>query len=111
MKLALGVFNSKYVHSSLAPWCLAAAVEQRAPETDCRVLEGTINQPPAALAQRVIGAKPDAVGFSVYIWNRRHTFEAVRLVRRALPRCVILLGGPEVSHNPAEVLAELPEAD
>lgn len=109
MQLVLAVYNSKYIHSSLAPWCLAAACE--AAGQPAQVLEGTINQPPAALAQRVIGAKPDAVGFSVYIWNRRHTFEAVRLVRRALPRCVILLGGPEVSHNPAEVLAELPEAD
>lgn len=63
MKLALGVFNSKYVHSSLAPWCLAAAVEQRAPETDCRVLEGTINQPPKKLADAMAALDPDAAGF------------------------------------------------
>lgn len=109
MQLVLAVYNSKYIHSSLAPWCLAAACE--AAGQPAQVLEGTINQSPAALAQKIIEAKPDTAGFSVYIWNRRHTFEAVRLVRRALPGCVILLGGPEVSHNPAEVLAELPEAD
>ncbi len=108
MQLVLAVYNSKYIHSSLAPWCLAAACE--AAGLPAQVLEGTINQPPSTLAQQVIAAKPDVAGFSVYIWNRRHTFEAVRLVRRALPHCVILLGGPEVSHNPDEVLAELPEA-
>lgn len=111
MKLALGVFNSKYVHSSLAPWCLAAAVEQRAPETDCRVLEGTINQPPEKLADAMAALDPDAAGFSVYIWNRKATFAAVRRLRQLRPECLILLGGPEVSYCAAQMLKALPEAD
>lgn len=44
MQLVLAVYNSKYIHSSLAPWCLAAACE--AAGQPAQVLEGTINQPP-----------------------------------------------------------------
>ena len=40
---ALCAINAKYIHSSLAPWCLAAGVEAYAPELTARVVEGTIN--------------------------------------------------------------------
>ena len=45
MKAVLFALNAKYIHSSLAPWCLAAGVETHAPELAdrVRVVEGTIN--------------------------------------------------------------------
>ena len=45
-KVVLAAIHSKYIHSALAPWCLAAAVEEYClfPH-QVLVREGTINQP------------------------------------------------------------------
>ena len=52
MKIALCCINSKYVHSSLAPWYLAAAMEGI--ETcEVSVVEGTINQSVEEISQKI----------------------------------------------------------
>lgn len=111
MKLVLAVYNSKYIHSSLAPWCLAAGLQQYAPWVEYTVQEGTINQPPELLVNKILQQKPDVVGFAVYIWNRTQTIQAVQQLRQATPDCKIILGGPEVSYNAAQVLNEIPQVD
>ena len=46
MKAVLFALNAKYIHSSLAPWCLLAAVEAAGPAGVCaEVREGTVNEP------------------------------------------------------------------
>ena len=53
MKIALCCINSKYVHSSLAPWYLAAAMEGI--ETcEVSVVEGTINQSVEEISQKIL---------------------------------------------------------
>jgi radical SAM superfamily enzyme YgiQ (UPF0313 family) len=104
--------NSQYVHSSLAPWCLKAGLREyaRAP-FEARVVEGTVNEPMEAVAGRVIDAAPDILSISCYIWNIVYVQRLLPLLRAALPGCVFVLGGPEVSFCAAEVLARVPEAD
>ena len=53
------VLNSKYIHSSLAPWCLLAGVNAYC-ETDitAQVIEGTINEPIKNVAQRILRKAP-----------------------------------------------------
>lgn len=93
--------NSKYVHSSLAPWCLAAAVEPPAVAT---VVEGTINEPQERLLERILATEPDLVAFSCYVWNIRPITALIPLLRQRLPRVRILLGGPEVSYRAENAL-------
>lgn len=90
--------NSKYIHSSLAPWYLAAAAE------GVRVVEGTINEPQDALLSRIVQTSPDLMAFSCYIWNIGCVTELIPQVRKALPDTKILLGGPEVSYRPEDAL-------
>ena len=46
MKAVLFALNAKYIHSSLAPWCLLAGVEAAGPAGVCaEVREGTVNEP------------------------------------------------------------------
>ena len=51
-KVVLAAIHSKYIHSALAPWCLAAAVEEYClfPH-QVLVREGTINQPDEKLLE------------------------------------------------------------
>lgn len=111
MKLVLAVYNSKYIHSSLAPWCLGAGLKQYAPFVKWKVLEGTINQPYLQLVEQILQEKPDLITFSVYIWNKEITLKAIKAIKQQLPNCKILLGGPEVSYNAKEVLEESPETE
>ena len=92
MKLVLAVYNSKYIHSSLAPWCLAAGMNTYAPEIPWAVKEGTINQPMEQLVGEIIKETPDIVGFSVYIWNKEITLQAVQALKQQNKNCIVVLG-------------------
>lgn len=96
--------NSKYVHSSLAPWCLLASVESPAKAS---VVEGTINEPQDQLLNRILATKPDLVAFSCYIWNINCVSDLLPLLRKKLPQVRILLGGPEVSYRAEDALSTL----
>ena len=107
----LCALNAKYIHSSLAPWCLAAAVHEYAPEIRASVCEGTINEAEDAVLQRIAAQNPDAVTFTCYLWNIRATLRLAAALKRQNPNVCIVLGGPEVSYNAAEVLRENPQID
>lgn len=107
LKVLICSVNSKYIHSSLAPWCLKAGIENYS-FYNHKVLinEGTINESPEAVAARIINNTPDIVGFCCYIWNIDFVIQTAKLLREKLPTCVIVFGGPEVSYNPLEVLTK-----
>ncbi len=111
-RIALVSVSSQYVHSALAPWCLKAGLAAYAQRPhEASVLEGTVNEGPERLLAEIISARPDMVGLSCYIWNITWIGGLLPLLRRALPGCVIVLGGPEVSHRSEDALARFPEAD
>ncbi|MBP3560299.1 MAG: B12-binding domain-containing radical SAM protein [Clostridia bacterium] len=104
MKVVIACLNSKYIHSSLAPWCLASGVKAYCGnDVDFKVMEATINGDIDEFASRIIAEKPDVVSFSCYIWNVLKTIEACSLVKEKL-RCKIIVGGPEVSYRADDVL-------
>lgn len=104
--------NSKYIHSSLAPWYLKAASEKNCRQkVNVHVVEGTINEPPGKILSRIVELSPDVAGFSCYIWNIEIIKELIRKLRQQLPEVVIILGGPEVSYCAKDILTQLPEAN
>ena len=104
MKIIISCLNSKFVHASLSPWCLAAGVREFCREThDVSVLESTINGDTESFARKIIDEKPDVVAFSCYIWNITKTLEICRLIKEN-HNCKIILGGPEVAYRPKDVL-------
>lgn len=112
MKAVLFALNAKYIHSSLAPWCLLAGVEAARPEDVFAVVrEGTINEPEQDVLDRILAEAPDAVLFSCYLWNIRETLRLAAAVKAARPGVCVVLGGPEVSYNAREVLAENPQVN
>ena len=104
MKVIISCLNSKFVHASLSPWCLAAGVREFCREThDVSVLESTINGDTESFACKIINGKPDVVAFSCYIWNIMKTLEICRFIKENHD-CKIVLGGPEVAYRSKDVL-------
>lgn len=112
IKVALLSVSSKYVHSSLAPWCLKAGLDAYALAAhDTIIIEGTVNEPPAAVLARVAQARPQVLGICCAIWNITCVAGLLPGIREALPQCVIVLGGPEVSYRAQDALTSYPQAD
>ena len=105
MKVVLCAINSKFVHSSLAVWYLAAAMEKDSKNNQCVVVEGTINEDEELLYKRISESSPKMVGLSTYIWNKKTVFSLAEKLKRNLG-CKIVLGGPEVSYNAKEILEQ-----
>lgn len=105
MKAIISTLNSKYIHSSLAPWCLFTACRSYCKKNhDIKVIEGTVNESIDAVFRRITDEKPDAVAFSVYIWNKLKTLALCEEIKKAHPDTAIILGGPEVAYNQREIL-------
>lgn len=106
MKTVISMLNSKYIHSSLAPWCLLAGVRAYCDEKiSAKVVEGTINEDHEKIVLRLVSENADVYGFSCYIWN----IDSVKKIAtevKAKTGAVIVFGGPEVSYNAQEILSE-----
>ena len=111
-KVVLAAIHSKYIHSALAPWCLAAAVEEYClfPH-QVLVREGTINQPDEKLLELLTGDAPQVLGLSCYIWNWTAIRRLLPRLRQCLPDTVLVAGGPEVSFCSRQVMEDCPEID
>lgn len=111
MKVIIACLNSKYVHASLAPWCLLAGVrEYSSSPIEAKVSESTINSDVSGFAGKILGENPDVVSFSSYIWNIEKTLEICRILKEK-SNCKIILGGPEVSYRAKDVLESYPFVD
>lgn len=70
----------------------------------CEILTFTERQKASSIANRIIGHKPGLTGFSCYLWNIEKTLSVCRLLKKAVPSMVIVLGGPEVTPRAREIL-------
>ncbi len=106
MKTVIAMMNSKYIHSSLAPWCLLAGVRACCDEKiSAKVVEGTINEDYENIVCRLIEENADVYGFSCYIWNIDFVKKIASVVKEKTD-AYIVFGGPEVSYNADEILRD-----
>ncbi len=108
MKTLIIAINSKYIHSSLAPWYLKAACDNDRSVGcgDVTVAEYTINEQPEDILSAIYLQKPDAAAFSCYIWNIETVLRVTSGLRKVLPQTTVILGGPEVSYDAEDILKE-----
>lgn len=102
MKILLTTLNAKYIHSSLALRCLQAYCRKDYP--DIIIQEYTINDPLDQIVTGLVEQQPDLLCFSCYIWNIRQTLDVIDTIKKVLPECIILLGGPEVSYDGQDMM-------
>src|SRR6056297_2387413 len=102
MRVILVDLSAKYIHSGLAVKYLKAACEKSFPQT--KIVEETINRPIDKIVEVIFRENPQVVGFSCYIWNISTVLKISDTLKKIMPKLKIILGGPEVSYTPKEIL-------
>ena len=100
MTILLSTLNARYAHASLGLRYLLANMGQLQAQT--QLVEFVIGGKTADMAERLLAHSPKIIGFGVYIWNVEETTRLVAMLKRVAPQVVIVLGGPEVSHEAGE---------
>ncbi|CAN0278235.1 unnamed protein product, partial [Phaeothamnion confervicola] len=95
--LVLCTLNAKYAHTAFGLRYLQANLGEL--ESRSVLLEATLDDRPADVAEKILSHSPRIVGISVYIWNAALSLELVRTLRLLQPDLCIVLGGPEVSYE------------
>ena len=103
MKVLLVAINAKYIHSNLAVYTLRAYAKKMGLEVE--IAEYTINNYTEEIMADIYKKNPDFIGFSCYIWNIDYVEEIARELNKVLPDTHIWYGGPEVSYNSMDYLA------
>lgn len=95
--ILLVTLNSTYSHSSFGLRYLMANLKEY--QAQAQILEYTIAKEPRDIVESLLKLQPKIVGFGVYIWNAEQTLEIVSILKKVSPQTIVVLGGPEVSHE------------
>ncbi|TRZ53446.1 DUF4080 domain-containing protein, partial [bacterium] len=110
LKVLIVSINSQYVHSSPVPFILKAACEaSTAPQGidyEFETAEFTINEQPDFITSQIVLSKPQVLAFSCYIWNFEMVKKVAADVKKIIPDCRIVFGGPEAEYSAKPVHCE-----
>ena len=110
MNVSICCLSAKYIHASLAPWCLYSSIKENYPNINATVIESTINVDLAENENKILDSNPDIISFTCYIWNIEKTLELCSKLKNKT-KAIIILGGPEVSYRPKDILTNHPYID
>jgi hypothetical protein len=109
LTIALCTLNAKYIHASLGLRYLLANMERHgsaALREQTVLCEFTLQREPQQVVDKLLASlgtvragQRAIVGFGVYIWNVTQTLQVMVLLKAQRPDIVLVLGGPEVSHE------------
>ena len=95
--IILATLNASYSHAAFGLRYLQANLGPLAKQS--RIIEFTIKQRPLDIVETILAQHPRIVGLGIYIWNVRESLVIVGMIKRLAPEIIIVLGGPEVSHE------------
>ncbi len=101
MNILLTTLNAKYIHLNLAIRLLYSLNKHH---KGLQWKEFVIKQDPKEIALQCMPF--DVVAFSCYIWNITQTLAVARELKKLNPHIKILLGGPEVSYEYDDFIAD-----
>lgn len=96
--IVLVALNARWSHASLALRCLQTNLGN-ALRPRSVLLERTIDDRAHDVVEAILLHRPRVVGLSVYIWNATLMLDVARILRAVAPDVVLVVGGPEVSHE------------
>lgn len=96
-RIVLATINARYAHTAFGLRYLAANLGDLTDDAD--ILEFTLDQRPADIAEQILARDPVIVGIGVYIWNAEASRELVSILASVAPHVTVIVGGPEVSHE------------
>ena len=95
--IVLVTHNARWIHTSFGLRSLRAnlgALRERS-----RIIEFQLSDWAADVVERILQEQPRIVGLGVYVWNAVQALQVVRVLRQVAPEIVVVVGGPEVSHE------------
>ena len=95
--VVLSTINARYAHAALGLRYLAANMGELRAGTS--LVEFVLGVRPADMAEQLLAHAPRIIGLGVYIWNIDDSTRLVALLKQVAPEVVIVVGGPEVSHE------------
>jgi radical SAM superfamily enzyme YgiQ (UPF0313 family) len=95
--ILLSTLNARYLHAAFGLRYLMANLGPLGERA--AILEFDINQRPIDIAETILARNPRVLGLGVYIWNAIASEQLAAILKRARPELLIVLGGPEVSHE------------
>ncbi|WP_440876707.1 DUF4080 domain-containing protein [Thalassotalea sp. PLHSN55] len=99
-KIVLATLNARFFHTSFGLRYLYANLKEL--QQFSEIKEFIIQTRAIDIVEQILDAKPDIVGFGVYIWNIVETTDVVNLLKVIAPEIKVVLGGPEVSYETQE---------
>ncbi len=108
-RLAFLAVNASYSHTNLAAWRLHEIAEAKGWEW--LEFETTGRSSPQPLLLQIACARPRLVAASFYIFNREWLLDFFRRLRKLLPECLMLGGGPEFLGDNADFFNSTPPLD
>ena len=96
-EIVLAAINARYRHTSFGLRYLMANLGPL--ESLTTLVECSLQQDCAAIVDAILVHQPRVVGLGVYVWNALRALEVVRALKKRRPELVVVLGGPEVSHE------------
>lgn len=95
--IILTTINARYAHTAFGLrylWANLGPLRERA-----AIREFTLDRAPLEIVESLLLENPRIIGFGVYIWNVALMTTVVRTIKAVRPDIVLVLGGPEVSHE------------
>jgi hypothetical protein len=91
----------------LGPAMLASALKRAYPAgVETRILDLFLDQSAEACADQILAGRPQAVGFSMYVWNRALTLAIAALLKQREPSLIIFAGGSEATADRGGIEAD-----
>src|SRR5581483_6989292 len=96
--IVLTTLNAKYAHAAFGLRYLMANLPAEL-RGGAEIVEFDISQRSVDVLETILARDPRVVGVGVYIWNVAQTTQLVADLKRVRPDIVVVVGGPEVSHE------------
>lgn len=94
----LSTLNAQYAHCSLGLRCLYANLGTEL-QAGTVLREYICNERTSDVAEKILAEDPKVLGLGVYVWNAQASLALVRMLKAVRPELLIIVGGPEVSHE------------
>lgn len=107
MQITLASLNARYIHSCPALYYVRNAVKKHLPKSTIELHQFTINDPYYQTLLRITEDRPEAIFFSVYVWNAAYVKRLTDDLSRLFEDVAIVLGGPEASFMESAALPSL----
>ncbi|PKM49545.1 MAG: B12-binding domain-containing radical SAM protein [Firmicutes bacterium HGW-Firmicutes-7] len=109
MKVLLVGINAKFIHSNLAIRYMQKVANSK--EVNIDIVEYTINQRVDEILSDIFKRKPDVLCFSCYLWNIEIVLKIMNAYKKISKNTPIVLGGPEVSYEVDQLMAQEEQID